>query len=136
MPRVITLTGLQQMGIANPATENCLALGGTIQVVKDATGEHAVCVFPDGTSCDEWALFRKECAPGGAAVVEEVEDPATKSYPKLLNFGISAGVGAIAGLIVASSKSKKFGVRAAGAGVGAAVTSLILLMMWPKSKEA
>jgi len=26
-----------------------------------------VCVFPDGSTCDEWAYFRGECSPGAQA---------------------------------------------------------------------
>ncbi|MBU1866793.1 MAG: DUF333 domain-containing protein, partial [Actinobacteria bacterium] len=27
-------------------------------------GTYGVCVFPDGSECDEWAFFRGECEPG------------------------------------------------------------------------
>ena len=31
-------------------------------------GQSGMCVFPDGSQCDEWAFFRGECQPGGEAV--------------------------------------------------------------------
>ena len=35
---------------------------------QDAAGGVAgICVFPDGSECDEWAYFRGECAPTGAS---------------------------------------------------------------------
>ena len=57
-------------------------------------------------------------------------------YPRLLNYGIAAGAGALVGLLVASSQSKRFGPRMAGAGVGAALSALILAITWPKPQGA
>jgi len=51
-------------GLANPATVYCSQIGGTTVIKKDATGaEYGMCVFPNGSSCEEWALFRGECKP-------------------------------------------------------------------------
>ncbi|MEA3339639.1 MAG: DUF333 domain-containing protein [Chloroflexota bacterium] len=30
----------------------------------DDGGEYGVCVFSDGSECEEWAFFRGECEPG------------------------------------------------------------------------
>ena len=43
-----------QIGLANPASVNCTKLGYTLN------GDQ--CVFPDGSSCEQWALFRGECS--------------------------------------------------------------------------
>ena len=53
------------VGLANPASVNCGKLGGKTEIKKDAEGnEYGMCTFTDGTSCDEWALFRNEgCKP-------------------------------------------------------------------------
>jgi len=53
-------------GMANPASVNCAKVGGTLEIKKDATGgEYGMCTFINGTSCEEWALFRSEgCKPG------------------------------------------------------------------------
>jgi putative hemolysin len=55
-------------GIPNPASVNCGNLGGTLEIKKDASGgEYGMCTFQNGTSCEEWALFRGEgCKAGGA----------------------------------------------------------------------
>jgi inhibitor of cysteine peptidase len=51
--------------IANPASEYCTQKGGKLETRQDASGGTAgVCVFPDGSQCDEWAFYRGECAPG------------------------------------------------------------------------
>ena len=48
-------------GMANPASVNCGKIGGTTEI-KTATdgGQYGMCTFPNGTSCEEWALFRNE----------------------------------------------------------------------------
>ena len=67
-------------GLANPASVYCADNGGTLDIRSDAAGNQTgVCVFPDGSECDEWAYFRGECAPGQAAVPTsepEVANPA------------------------------------------------------------
>ena len=30
----------------------------------ESGGVAGICTFPDGSECDEWAYFRKECQPG------------------------------------------------------------------------
>jgi hypothetical protein len=52
---------------------------------------------------------------------------------RLLNYGIVMGVGALAGFIAVSQKSKKGTNRLLGAGVGAGVGALLLAMTWPKT---
>ena len=48
-------------GIANPASENCVKLGGKIEIRNTTDGsEYGMCVFANGTTCEEWALFRNE----------------------------------------------------------------------------
>jgi putative hemolysin len=59
-------SGSEGAGIANPASEYCVAQGGTLDIRTDDTGgQYGVCVFADGSECDEWAFFRGECARGG-----------------------------------------------------------------------
>ncbi|MDO9550395.1 MAG: DUF333 domain-containing protein [Methanoregula sp.] len=52
-------------GMANPASVNCGKIGGTTEIKKDAQGnEYGMCTFTNGTTCEEWALFRSEgCQP-------------------------------------------------------------------------
>ena len=58
--------------IANPASENCVAQGGTLEIRQEAGGEVGYCVFADGSECEEWAYMRGECAPGqGAATFDD-----------------------------------------------------------------
>ncbi|HII99270.1 MAG TPA: DUF333 domain-containing protein [Methanoregula sp.] len=56
-------------GMANPASVYCNEAGGSLEIKTDATGgQYGMCTFKNGTSCEEWALFRNEgCNPGVAA---------------------------------------------------------------------
>ncbi|MCX6788664.1 MAG: DUF333 domain-containing protein [Candidatus Jorgensenbacteria bacterium] len=52
--------------IANPASENCVKVGGNLQMQKKEDGsEYGLCYFEDARACEEWALFRGECQVGG-----------------------------------------------------------------------
>jgi putative hemolysin len=52
--------------LANPASVYCEEQGGRLEMRSDADGnQHGVCLFEDGSECEEWAFFREECAPGG-----------------------------------------------------------------------
>jgi putative hemolysin len=49
------------IGMANPASEYCVKLGGKTEIKKDEDGgEFGMCHFPDGTSLEEWELFRRD----------------------------------------------------------------------------
>ncbi|MBX3016233.1 MAG: DUF333 domain-containing protein, partial [Caldilineaceae bacterium] len=52
------------VGMANPASENCVAQGGTLEIRQGTDGEVGYCLFADGSQCEEWAFMRNECAPG------------------------------------------------------------------------
>lgn len=55
--------------MANPASENCINQGGTLQIEDlDDQGQIGVCYFEDNQQCEEWALMRGECAVGGVKV--------------------------------------------------------------------
>jgi len=51
--------------LPNPASVYCEEQGGTLEIRTDADGnQYGVCLFADGSECDEWAFFRGECQPG------------------------------------------------------------------------
>ena len=55
--------------LANPASQNCVARGGTIKIERRPDGgQFGVCVFTDNYQCEEWAMFRGECPTGGLRV--------------------------------------------------------------------
>lgn len=52
-----------KIGMANPASMHCVALGGKLEIRTDKDGgQYGMCALPDGRICEEWALFRdKQC---------------------------------------------------------------------------
>ena len=58
-------TDIPQANIPNPASVYCMQQGNKLEIRTAADGSQSgVCVFPDGSTCDEWAYFRGECGPG------------------------------------------------------------------------
>ncbi|MFN2285658.1 MAG: DUF333 domain-containing protein [Anaerolineae bacterium] len=55
------------VGMANPASVYCEEQGGTLDIRDTDAGQHGVCVFPNGSECEEWAFFRGECNPDAPA---------------------------------------------------------------------
>lgn len=49
------------VGMANPASVNCIQKGGKLQMVNTPAGQAGYCTLPNGVRCEEWALFRGEC---------------------------------------------------------------------------
>jgi len=65
----VSAQGLPSQQLANPASQNCAARGGTLQIERRTDGgQYGVCVFVDNYQCEEWALFRGECPVGGLRV--------------------------------------------------------------------
>lgn len=59
-------TGAPPVNIANPASVYCEEQGNRLEIRTAADGSQSgVCIFPDGSECDEWAYFRGECGPAG-----------------------------------------------------------------------
>jgi hypothetical protein len=45
----------------------CEKQGYPVEIRTDENGgQVGVCIFPDGSECDEWAYYRGECRPGGS----------------------------------------------------------------------
>ena len=56
-------------GIANPASQNCLAQGGRLEIeIRGDGGQFGVCYFEDNHQCEEWAMMRGDCPIGGVKV--------------------------------------------------------------------
>ena len=75
---VPTPTPVSPSGIPNPASKYCVDQGGKLEIRDEAGGQVGYCVFQDGSECDEWALFRGECAPGGKKPGVGIPNPASK----------------------------------------------------------
>ena len=74
--------------VANPAAVNCEENGGYLDIREGVNGEVGMCVFEDGSECEEWAFFRGECMKGKTEkikkedvkeVIQETQDFSTAS---------------------------------------------------------
>ncbi|MHB1296809.1 MAG: putative hemolysin [Anaerolineae bacterium] len=64
--RSAVATPTAETSLPNPASVYCEEHGGKLELREDASeAVGGVCVFPDGSACEEWAYFRGECQPGG-----------------------------------------------------------------------
>lgn len=79
LPLISTPAPVPTASIPNPASVYCEEQGGQLDIRQDSEGnEYGVCVFADGSECEEWAFFRGECAPDGPT---ETETPAEQPAP-------------------------------------------------------
>ena len=49
-----------RVGLANPASQFCIAQGGTLRIVNTPQGQQGLCRLPDGREVEEWAFFREK----------------------------------------------------------------------------
>lgn len=61
-----TQTGpISKSTMPNPASVYCEQNGGKLELRQDASGGVVgICIFPNGSECEEWAYFRSQCKPG------------------------------------------------------------------------
>ena len=60
----------------NPASVYCEQNGNKLEIhTGDDGSQSGICIFPDGSTCDEWAYFRGECGLALAATETSGGDP-------------------------------------------------------------
>ena len=53
-----------EANLPNPASVHCEQSSGKLDFRQDESGGiFGVCIFPDGSECEEWAYFRGDCQP-------------------------------------------------------------------------
>ncbi len=55
---------LKELSMENPASKKCITEGGRLQIVSSREGDYGVCIFKDGSVCEEWEYFRRSCKKG------------------------------------------------------------------------
>jgi len=59
-----TPPNIPEANIPNPASVYCEEQGGKVEIRDTEAGQYGICIFPDGSGCDEWALFHGICKQG------------------------------------------------------------------------
>ena len=68
-------TEIPEANMPNPASVYCEQNGNKLEIQTASDGSQSgVCVFPDGSTCDEWAYFRGECGPTPATTVKATKE--------------------------------------------------------------
>jgi putative hemolysin len=66
----------QGASMPNPASVFCEQQGYSVAIRTASDGSQSgVCIFPDGSECDEWAFFRGECKAPAVAPTAPTQDP-------------------------------------------------------------
>ena len=78
-----TVTPSGDQKLPNPASVFCEENGGTLDLRTAADGSvSGVCIFADGSECDEWAYFRSECKPGDSLEKNDAEAQESTQAPE------------------------------------------------------
>jgi len=57
-------TDISQANMPNPASVYCTQQGNKLEIrTPDDGSQNGICIFLDGSTCDEWAYYRGECGP-------------------------------------------------------------------------
>lgn len=69
-------TEIPPMNMPNPASFFCMQTGNKHEIRTATDGSQSgVCVFPNGSTCDEWAYYRGECSSAASSAVETSPTP-------------------------------------------------------------
>lgn len=49
-----------KVGMANPASTYCVDIGGSVSIQNTGGGDIGICTLPDGSTIEEWELFRRD----------------------------------------------------------------------------
>ncbi|MCL1050336.1 DUF333 domain-containing protein [Shewanella abyssi] len=80
-----------KVGLANPASSDCITQGGTLDIQTEDTGQVGYCILPDGQRIEEWQLYRSSKQTPITAPVSK-PNPATE-YCNQLNGTVSLAGG-------------------------------------------
>jgi len=81
------------VGLANPASVNCIEKGGKLDMKKDVDGgEYGVCILEDGQECEEWSFFKGECPKQEDNLVHKklTELGVEIGYPNSIGYGVDS----------------------------------------------
>jgi len=102
------------LGMTNPAAVYCQELGYEYRVVDTGQGQSGICIFPDGSQCNEWGFLQGKCGQGysycarhgyGSKTKTDGKNPISRDYSVCLQG--QKEVGAATELMGLSEKATK-----------------------------
>jgi putative hemolysin len=66
-----TVQPTEGAGLANPASVYCEGLGYQLELRNDESGTYGMCIFPDGSECDEWDFLAGRCGQEHSYCVQQ-----------------------------------------------------------------
>jgi putative hemolysin len=95
-----TATVISSLNMPNPASVYCEQNGYELEIRTAAdSSQSGVCIFPDGSTCDEWAYYRGECGSAAGPAAETSPTPASTLEATTEAGGGGAGENASGGYI-------------------------------------
>ena len=74
-------TSMPQANLSNPASVYCTQQGNKLEIyTADDGSQSGICIFPDGSTCDEWAYYRGECGSTIPTMTIEVTTNASGGF--------------------------------------------------------
>lgn len=71
----------ENLGMANPASVYCEENGWTVQIVSDEEWNQSwLCMFDDGSYCDEWSYYRQEWCEKGMIMYNTLDEGTSSLY--------------------------------------------------------
>jgi uncharacterized protein len=71
-------TDIPPANMPNPASVYCTQQGNKLKIrTADDGSQSGICIFPDGSTCDEWAYYRRECGSATPAMTVEATTEAS-----------------------------------------------------------
>lgn len=105
--------------MVNPASAFCEEQGYESRIITSPDGsQRGICIFPDGTSCDEWAYFRGECEPGGVSHTPTASEAGSTDWLTYQNDDLGYSFQYPAGVEVSTDDDPLNSLSISGAGLG------------------
>lgn len=106
----------EKIGMANPAAVYCNELGYNYKIINTVEGQYGICIFPDGSQCDEWQFLEGKCGQKYSycarqgydlTVKSDGKDPFSKDYAVCVNKITKKQIGSVTHLFSLSEKATR-----------------------------
>ena len=105
--------------LPNPASVYCTQQGYTLEIRTSADdSQSGVCIFLDGSECEEWAYFRHECIPSSSTSSTETSDVDSQGWKIYRDEALGYSFHYPAGAVISIDDEPKKSLSITGPGLG------------------